>query len=174
VSEFLMPDPSIGRESYMHRAAKEVVARWLREAAAEAGRDNYAAIGDLVWRVNRDGPVWGIWEEYPFVAANWPIVWDEYDAAFEFAPPRAGWCIDQGMQVACVADIAVQHKGLISSVVEIVHRHPCSVPKLCFYGDCGIQVFEVSAKWVLEQTKRPQKLLDIVDMSPRQARRYRR
>lgn len=157
---FLLPEPSIGRESYMHRAAKEVVVRWLREAAAEAGHDNYANVGGLIWRVNRGGPAWGIWQEYPFTPEKFSEVWDERLGMefFQDAPPSPEWCLANGFSLACVADVAVQHKGLIKAVVEITHCHPVSEAKRDFYSDHHIAVWEVDASWVLRQTGRPEKI----------------
>lgn len=172
MSEFAMPDPAIGRESYMHRAAKEVVTRWLREAAAAAGPNDYACLSPVTWRVNRDGPTWGVWEEYPLLETGcWPA-WDEVNEAFAYAPPKPEWCFENGHRVVCVADVAVQHKGIIKAVVEIVHKHPCGDNKRAFYREHGIDLVEVPARWVLEQTKRPAALLTLADLSVRQMWRY--
>jgi len=164
-SAFRMPEPTIGRESYMHRAAKEVVVRWLREAAEEAGADNYASLGPITWRVNRAGPTWGIWEEYPFTAERGACdVWDEdfgdaEDAPWEHAPPPVVDGYAAGERVACVADVAVQHKGCISYAVEVVHKHPCPIHKRAFYDQHFIGLIEVRASWVMRQTRRPKVLM---------------
>jgi hypothetical protein len=165
-SRFRLPEPSIGRESYMHRAAKEVMAGWLREAAAEAGHDEYAQMGPLSWRVNRPGPGWGVWEEYPFThARGGSEVWDEEFGDDELSrpweselPPVADGRI-LGEKVASVADIAIQHKGCIIWAVEIVHKHPCPIHKRAFYDHHYIGLIEVRASWVMRQTKRPHRLM---------------
>lgn len=152
-----MPAPSIGRESYLHRAAKEVMVRWLREAAADAGHDNYTSLGPLTWRVNRPGPAWGVWMEYP-ISPSCDLVWDEQETGFDDAPPTYDWCVARGYSVAAVADVAVQHKGRIAHAVEIVHKSPCSPAKRALYEDLGIWLWEVPAKWVMAQTARPRLL----------------
>jgi hypothetical protein len=67
-------------ESYAHKAAKATLAGWLREAAEDQYDDWINACG-LSWRVNRPGPYWGVWEEYPFTENGVEInnVWDEDD-----------------------------------------------------------------------------------------------
>ncbi|WP_424140279.1 hypothetical protein [Roseomonas chloroacetimidivorans] len=162
---FSLPEPSIGRESYMHRAAKEVVAGWLRDVAAEAGYDEYTRLGPLSWRVNRPGPSWGIWLEYPFTdARGGSEVWDEEfgdtgDCPWQDALPPIVDGKVLGERVAAVADIAIQHKGCIIWAVEIVHKHPCPIHKRAFYDHHHIGLIEVRASWVMRQTKRPDGLM---------------
>lgn len=69
-------------ESYAHKAAKATLVQWLRDAAAEAGHDEYASPFGISWRVNRGGPHWGVWEEYPIDRGGSSLecpVWDEDD-----------------------------------------------------------------------------------------------
>ena len=68
-------------ESLAHRTAKGALLLWLRDAASTAGYDHEARLGRLAWRVNRGGPHYGIWSEYPIVAGGNgnERVWDELD-----------------------------------------------------------------------------------------------
>ena len=63
-------------ESYAHKAAKATLIGWLREKAVH---DKYNLAAGLQWRVNREGPSFGIWEEYPVVSSDDIdcCVWDE-------------------------------------------------------------------------------------------------
>lgn len=141
----------------MHRAAKEVVVRWMREVGEAAGCENWAKFGSVSWRANREGPAWGVWMEYPFTeggGGRWPV-WDEWECGFEDAPPAPAWCKAEGLKIICVADIALQHKGDIGTVIEVVHRNPVSAAKRRFYDAQGFHLYEISASWVMKQTKRP-------------------
>lgn len=57
-----------------------------------------------------------------------------------------------------IADIAIQHKGAIMCVIEVVHRHAMSNEKIDFYRAVGISWGEVDAEWILRQTKMPDEL----------------
>lgn len=159
-----------GLESYAHRAAKQIMAEWLREAAAEAGHDNYVSFGPLTWRVNRSGPSWGVWTEYPFMPSDdgTDAVWDEtglpgcagylQDGPWRKRPPTFDECIQYyGSAPKWIVDIAVQHKGYIAAVVEIVHKNPPSQAKLHALSGIvsGGEVLVIPARWVLGQVRRP-------------------
>lgn len=161
-----MPAPSIGVESYMHRAAKEVTARWLREMEQVDGGREWATLWPVSWRPNRPGPSFGVWLEYPFTwgPEGHEQVWDECGdrdggRIWQDAPPTVAELIADGLRCSFVADIAIQHKGRISTTIEIVHKHPCTPEKLAFYRDRGIQCFQVPAQWVLSQVRRPERIV---------------
>ena len=158
MNSLVMPEPSIGRESYMHRAAKEVIARWLRELSAKVDGERWSQIAPIAWRPNRGAPHYGVWIEYPFSVCSLghEQVWDECDdARWEERPPTVEELRAEGMRVACVADLAIQHKGRIVTAVEVVHRHPVPAHKQAFYAARGIDLVTVRASWVLGQTTRP-------------------
>jgi hypothetical protein len=167
----------MGVESYMHRFAKATFAEWLRQLARETGSDEYtkpfpARNGQdpIGWRVNRGGPHFGVWEEYP-VAENYGItpVWDEWwteegeeEAAWmkEGRTPTREECRSIGYEPEFIFDIAVQHKGSIVYAIEIVHKNDVSERKLRKMQDIidiqgWVKVYVVPAKWVLSQIGRP-------------------
>jgi len=165
-SRLRMDEPTYGRESYMHRAAKEIMFRWLHEVAEVSGYDNYTELGPLSWRVNRPAPSYGIWMEYPI--RSWlkddHEVWDEWGEhrdppLFQEAPPTYEWCRSMGMGIACIPDIAIQHKGRIIYAVEIVHKNPIKQQKLVFYERNDIIPVEVKASWIMRQVRRPSRLM---------------
>jgi hypothetical protein len=166
MSEFAMPDPAIGRESYMHRAAKEVLVRWLREAASAEGGDWWQLNG-LAFRPNRREPFFGIHMEYPIAtdASGAEQVWDEIDwqningegdPPDNIPIPTAEQLLAAGVEVGCVCDVAIWHKGMCSAVIEVVHKHPTPKWKIDFLRRMGVQeIYEISAEWVMRQTACP-------------------
>jgi len=162
-------------ESYAHSLAKDLVVSWLRNAAASAGRDEFANCFGHLWRVNRDGPHWGVWSEYPILADRSGIdpVWDE-EKETDKSPPEGVWptspweerppsyeeLISEGRFPGAILDIAIQHKGSIIIGIEIRHKHPVSRRKMDFLEEVGmscISVLELLAYWVLGQVAPPTK-----------------
>ncbi|HKW96801.1 MAG TPA: hypothetical protein VJN43_03665 [Bryobacteraceae bacterium] len=168
-------------ESHAHRHAKQLLADWLREAAAAVGHDEYArfpidlplhcheCLHDssicrsprclphaICWRVNRPGPSWGIWCEYPVLADGTGIipVWDEVGPQWRSRPPSYDDLTLAGRMPACVIDIAVQHKGMIVYALEIVHKHHCTATKIEFLRE-KLAILEIPAAWILGQVDRP-------------------
>ncbi len=147
-------------EPYAHKCAKEVLCGWLRAAAEFAGYDKYAGISPVSWRVNRDGPEWGVHMEYPFTQENYDngycVVWDEQGTD---SSPSFEQLSRLSYKVAAIADVAIQHKGSISAVFEVVWTNPLSAEKVDFYKRVGIfDVFEIDATLILAQTAPPSQL----------------
>lgn len=165
VSALLMPDPTIGRESYMHRAAKEVVARWLRASIEVEGKGERVHMGTIVAQPNRGAPFYGVHIEYPITADGVGVspVWDEAGwpgcgsfEDYDGTCPTAETLIAAGLRVACVCDIALWHKGWCTDIIEVVHKHPTPKWKIDFLRRVGVQdIWEVKAEWVMRQTARP-------------------
>lgn len=164
----------IERESYAHKAAKSIVCGWLREQAAVVGYDEYAALSPLWWRVNRDGPEWGVLLEYPFAEKEGRMVgrcpaWDE---VIGVTSPSFDQCIRSSYNVLAVADIAIQHKGEIAAVVEITWKNSLSSEKKALYKRLRVdQIIEVDAHWVLSQIEKPtalkyRDLFDATEVTP--------
>lgn len=151
-------------ESYKHRFAKKVLVQWLRECAAEAGWDNYARLGDIGWRVNRRGPDWGIYEEYPVIpelrSGCAVTAWDEMPCVRrEDTIPTFQELVSEGKQVEAIFDVAVQHKGCIAYGFEVVHSNPVSAAKAGYLGYLDVVVCSIDADWILKQVKRPSRLV---------------
>lgn len=168
-------------ESHAHREAKALMVKWLREAAANVGWDEYARFSAITWRVNRPGPHWGIWAEYPilwndgvqFGEDGLTTVWDEVcgdgrayledefpaESSYPWRsePPTYDQLAERGTPPYCVLDVAVQHKGQIAYGIEIVHKHRCGKAKLAFLRG-RIVLIEIPAYWVLGQVDRPSEI----------------
>lgn len=150
-------------ESYLHKAAKEVVVGWLRAAAKEAddGMD-WFEVAPVKCRTNRAGPHYGIWPEWPITAGptayGIEFVWDEvwpfspdFDLPRNTIPPTPDELIAGGRKLAAVIDIGVIHKGRLGCAVEIVHRHPVPEWKRNFLARYDVPLVEVCALAVLKQ-----------------------
>lgn len=168
-------------ESFAHLEAKRLLTAWLREAADAVGHDEYASFcgNALSWRVNRQGPHWGVWQEYPVLADYTGLnqVWDETDLScprhgdkgcpgnchrfpvsrWQNRPPTYDDVIDMGFRPMVVLDIAIQHKGAIAFAIEVVHKHRCNPRKIGFLRDC-LTLIEIPAYWVLGQIDRPSEM----------------
>ena len=155
-------------ESYAHKAAKAVLVGWLREAAEADNEDRGVNFCGVSWRVNRRGPHYGVWEEYPLINRNgagtgdFPV-WDEWDQEGNWIdrPPTYRECLEMGFPPKVILDVAVQHKGAIVHGFEIVHRHGITPEKRAFLKDARVKVHVVEADWVLRQICVPQILQSI-------------
>lgn len=179
--------PKSDTESFAHAHAKELFCGWLREAAATVGLDGCAKLftaspwGGISWRVNRAGPVWGVHLEFPHCGQNW--AWDEQTEWFEYLGqwgdkeptpeevhelmvtasqrvPTFEECIAMKLPPITISDIAIQQKGRITAVIEIWHKHKIEPDKLAYLWTHDIEVYQVPARWVLGQLRRPERMPD--------------
>lgn len=156
------------RESYWHASARDTVIGWLCEAAERVGKDKDATFGPISWRVNRKEPTWGVFAEYPIIECmchGCVPAWDEYPAWPMTAPritkqgiiPTLSDLARAGAPPLAIVDIAIQHKGVISDVIEIVHTNDLPVKKIALLSeDAGLRVWRADAEWVLKQVAEPQ------------------
>jgi len=154
--------------SYLHKSAQDTVIEWLREAAERVGHDEQASFGPISWRVNRPAPTWGVFAEYPIIECmcdEHVPAWDEYPMWPMRAPkvvkegilPTLAELSRAGAPPLAIVDIAIQHKGVISDVIEIVHTHDLTAKKVALLSDrARVRVWRVDAQWVLRQTAEPQ------------------
>lgn len=140
-------------ESYLHRAAKDVVAEWLKELSESAAPAAWVTIPPLHFRPGR----WYL--EYPICASGEGVhqAWDEYDD-WRGRCPTYQEVTQAGHRVACVLDLAVVHKGRVACAVEIVHKNPTPQHKRDLLARLGIELIEVSALGVMRHIKRPERL----------------
>lgn len=155
-------------ESYQHAAARHTMIGWLRGAAARCP-GQYATFGPLRWRVNRPEPTWGVFAEYPLIECMCRGVvgvpaWDEYPMWPMDAPkitkqriiPTRTELMRSGVIPLAIVDVAIQHKGMIADVIEIVHKSDLPMRKLVHLDRAGLRVWRADAKWVLERRDEPQ------------------
>jgi hypothetical protein len=160
-------------ESYRHACARGVVVGWLRTAGGY--------LGGISWDVNRGPPGFGIWNEYPltpWLYRNFPMVWDEVlDNPWDGVEPGPSpfdhplWprrmlmrrqpiptyeeLVSVGDVPLAIVDVAVQHKGSIIAVVEIVASHDLTPQKIATLMAFNVDIWRVDADWVLRQTGMP-------------------
>ena len=145
------------KESYMHHYAKLTVQEWLVSAwrfNLEHGYDNKLYVFD--WKANpRDN---GIRLEYPILSKART---DEgtlilgVDTAWIESPNLDK--LAEGVKVEAVLDVAIIEDGRLKYGIEIVHKHLCTQSKRDFLKQrCPkVQVYELSAEWVLSQIMKP-------------------
>jgi hypothetical protein len=138
-------------ESYKHKYAKSVLAGWLREKK------------EIVL------------EEYPFcvdegnnLIGNDPV-WAEVDACGHLkswsgkgcgAPPTYDELLAAKLLPIAIFDIAVEHKGLITYAIEVVHRNDVSNKKLEYLKRINLWygVYKIDADWILSRCGCPLKI----------------
>jgi hypothetical protein len=134
-------------ESHKHKLAKELLCKWLRNCA-KGKVDEYVSFNILKWRVNRGAPDYGVWLEYPILKSDEGIVWDEKGLdnpqikklnlsekeLYENYPKSSQALIPTyeqvKEQVSYIADIAIQHKGSIIYLIEVIHRNHLKIDKI--------------------------------------------
>ncbi len=151
-----------GLESLAHRTAKGAMLLWLREAAEVTGYDREAHLGRLAWRVNRRGPHYGVWSEYPVVAGGngSSTVWDEISERWTGRPPSYDELVAEGIRPMAIFDIAIQERSQITIAIEIKHKHPIEPLKRGLIRKLGVELIEVPTQWVLGQVDRPCEIPD--------------
>lgn len=145
-------------ESFAHHAAKKIFLEWLRESAKHAVNEG-ASFCDIEWRVNRGSPEYGVFDEYP-LTKDFTVVWDETEHVFEKGYPDYDWMAKNHGKGFRIADIAIQHKGMISHIIEIVHKNGLSEEKEDFYYSLPFQptVYAIPSHWILSQVAKPTKM----------------
>ena len=152
------------RESYAHKAAKQVVFDWIQEIYKESDpKDSYVHWGHMSWRPNYE------FMEYPVLPNGGGIVdvlWNEHYWSegeeyqnINYIPTYEVLC-EEGKPPAAILDLVITHKGSVLYIIEITHKHPLSREKIDFlYSlDDNIQIIELPADYVLRQFRRPTKI----------------
>jgi len=148
-------------ESYAHRFAKETLAAWFREKW-KINRDHGESPSYYLfnWNPDSNDGQHGIYLEYPLLSRKLA------DESVEILGAKPAWKKypklppdSDKLSIEAVLDVAVCSNGKLLYGFEIVHKHPCTPGKLIFLKELrkkyGIKVYEVSARWILDQVKRP-------------------
>jgi len=145
-------------ESFAHKMAKNLLAKWMRDAASKG-----KGFGGATGTANRENFPYGIFIEYPFLDEEYHQTWDErFDddnwesCPWTLRPPTFQELCAAGTPPKYIADIVTLHKGGIYSVIEIVHKHPPGLDKIKFMADVvDADVYIIPTNWVLGQVKKP-------------------
>lgn len=163
------------KESFAHKAAKELLREWLVEQWG--GVDELLGCGipfetesGHKYSLSDARPDF-VFLEYP-ITASFPYLIDEMDcdtsekttcgyrSMDEYCP-----CISckffNKKSILAVADLAVEHKGTVTYVFEIVHKSSCPDWKKDLYkkNSSLVAVLEISAQHILGQIERPGRLI---------------
>jgi len=156
------------RETFSHRFAKNLLAKWLRE---EEAKNDHCKIEPFEWRRN-----YGVFTELRFHNKDEFYYFEQSDtleAHLGFddkGVDKRGrnpldWFkdgVDRG-KILFVPDITIFHKGTPKILIEVVHSNPVSDEKLeaihKWYDGEYFELYEVFSSWILEQTERPNILL---------------
>jgi hypothetical protein len=167
-------------ESYKHKAAKSVLAGWLREPIL-AGQGDYLLNGDRPNRYTSKGC--GVHEEYPICLAGGSLqganyCWDELGWQLNEENglgrkelvgetlsdiPTYRQCIKLGMSPIVIFDVMTLCKGEASNAYEVVHKNPVSAEKKkrlqqIFKVSRILKVHVIDAEWILSQVRTPSDL----------------
>lgn len=131
-------------ESYQHAAARTVFAHWLNSSGDEC---NYQTFGPFHWRGH-------VWEEFPFIKGTSEPVINMLKYIPSYEEMKA-----HGVYPVAIADIAIEHKGMIIYAIEIVHKHDISEQKIAKLKElrtaCQFEIWRVEAHWILSQIGKP-------------------
>lgn len=145
------------RESFLHKAAKEQLFKWLKDAEHESPDKDGCSFAQFGWRKN-----YGVFMELPFHETDDTCYFERsafasYDHNNKFVPLD----IDRG-KILFVPDIAVFHKGEPTMLFEIVVTNPVTEYKIetikRFYGGSHVEVYEVLAMDIMRLTDKPNRL----------------
>ncbi len=151
------------RESFAHKAAKFLLAKWLRNERESIMLSYNGVQKPFHWQSNRYGPraSLGIWLEYPFDCGKEFEPWDEsqWDGNKDWnsAIPTLEQYreMKNGKFPDMIFDIAIQHKGTIIAAFEVVWKNGISDDKRYLIEQSDLDVFIISAHWILSQIKEP-------------------
>ena len=154
-------------ESFKHKAAKELLASWLRNLD---NTQDGCLLSPISWRSN-----YGVFEELKFHETDDPYYFEMSSGLINyelregmglgFRPKtNTDWFksdFDRG-RILFVPDITIFHKGVAAILVEILHKHEVPDKKLNiisdFFSGQGVTLFEIRAEDILKLTKIPTEL----------------
>ena len=124
----------VKREGRNHKAAKTVVARWIRQAAKA---------GD--WELSPNAKVF----------REWPILWNNPNKLWD-VPPTYSHLKKRGLYVSAILDLCITDHEKIIAGIEICSWYSVPESKAEFLNTLPFPVCELDAGWVLSQKQRPQ------------------
>jgi hypothetical protein len=122
-------------ESYQHAAARTVFKYWLNSSKGK--------FGPFEWNSQ-------VWEEFPFIKGDSEPVQNMLRYAPSYEEMKA-----YNVTPVAIADIALEHKGMIIYAIEIVHKHDITRQKIAkLKGLCyalELEIWRIEAHWILSQ-----------------------
>lgn len=171
------------KESFTHKLAKELLHKWLTENWGRVDGNIHNTIKFINQKTGNEVYVSG--SQADFVFMEYPItdcypnlidecekkcsLWDmgewtgrrdcDYRSKEKYCPClQCKWFNFSKLEY--VVDIAIEHKGLVQTIFEIVNKHPTPSEKVLYLTGQGVNVgvYEISAKHILGQIKKPYRL----------------
>lgn len=145
--------PYIQRESYLHRFAKNLLAKELKQI--DKSNDS-CSFGGLSWRKN-----YGVFTELAFYETSSPYYFELSKGLKDDVNRKTNpleWfdkSVNRG-KILFVPDIVIFHKGTPMIIIEVVHTHALDYKKARtmseFFEDFYIEIYQVSASEILRCT----------------------
>lgn len=174
-------------ESYLHRFAKQTLASWIRGGIRVGG--NFQGLQPVMSHVPYEGclpPMYNVYEEYPIATVTTPVKeigntrsciegcdhltgWHCLAATNQLTMPKHKHGIPTAKElVECSAlktnfffDVAmIDSSGNLRCVFEICHTNPIEPKKIKWLTENKIPWFEMSAEWIMKQTRSPYAVTD--------------
>lgn len=143
------------RESFKHKLAKELLAKWFKDA--ETGND-FCELAQFKWRKN-----YGVFTELKFYDKSDPYY---FELSKGLDPRRrrfkdpAMWFSDEDKgKILFVPDITIFHKGTPKYLIEVVNTNSVSGAKFNaiakFFNGHYVEIHQISADEILRHTAIP-------------------
>lgn len=165
-----------GKESYSHVFAKELLRSWLTHNWKDVDESLFHNIKFFDKDTEEEFSLYSqsdfVYLEYP-ITNYFPCLIDEGDTACNSTlESRYEFCTYRSMQIYCpcwncpkfdrkqvkyVCDLAIEHKGIISAIIEVKHKHATPQKKINVIAE-GTSVYEIDAKHILGQIGVPSRL----------------
>jgi len=154
------------QESYLHKFAKNLLVKWLREIEQKNNRCVLKADGycnHVAWRSN-----YGVYPELKFYETSHPYYFEQSSGIIQVGNKNQDFpdslfepTFNRG-KILFVPDITIFHRGQAQILIEVVNTNPVSDKKLndikLFFGNYFFELLTIRAKDVLKQTSFPKKL----------------
>ena len=172
-------------ESYMHKYAKIVLAGWLRKKISKNWKA-LTNIDLPMDELSKSKPYSSVFVEYPVCLdkTNNKMVGLKYAGNFDPAKTLVSVCsvwqqefqranikptlksyiptfkdLEQlNLKPLQIFDLAVVSNHKIVAAFEIKHKNAMNAKKISFIKKHGIPTYEISAQWIMERVRIPQKL----------------
>lgn len=151
----------MGKESYCHFYAKEILRSWLVQAYKRNDKMGYPnKFYIFEWEIDKRMTDCGIKLEYPLLTSTLANGTTEYLGLTTWTKYPDLDKLSDNVRVEAVFDLVICENNRIKYIIEIVHKHICSQAKRDLLATLDIPAYEISAEWILSQLvdQRPTRL----------------
>lgn len=164
------------KESFTHKLAKELLHSWIVEDQELIDEKTISFIDQEGYNLKIGREPHFIFLEYP-ITPCYPLLIDECDCKaknnditlhncdyrqdyfqkIKYCPCLKCPKLEEPFKF--IVDIAIARKGIISNIIEVTHKNFMSETKKKILGEGCWYVFEINAKHILGQIKKPERLI---------------